>query len=235
MTSDAELHALDVEGTVPCAACDYRCDMSSIRMVAALLPFLAICTAHHGDPDDVTSPFCSDVLTIPRKSLLLAWKLRNTPDLLLDNQRICTAGDLSHPGAARCAWEYELADVALLRPEANTVLRAVSTFRSHLTGTGTWLEFDALECQQSRLVEAFSTGELLYGGQLQQVSSTAFVVTRGRWLKQDAMCCPSHQQQTRYEWDTAAHTYVSKSETYFRVDSTTRKRTRVAKPDNIEQ
>jgi hypothetical protein len=209
--------------------------MSSIRMVAALSALLAISTAHQGDADDVTSPFCSDVLTIPRKSLLLAWKLRNTPDLLLDNQRICSAEDLSHPGAARCAWEYELTDVAVLRPEADTVLRVVSTFRSHLTGSGAWLAFDAVECQQSRLVETFSTGELLYGGHLQQVSGTAFVVTRGRWLKQDAMCCPSHEQQTRYEWDSVTHTYLLRRETYFKVDPTTRKKTQVAKPDNIEQ
>ena len=126
-------------------------------MVAALLTCLAISTAHQAGADEITSPFCSDVLTIPRRSLLLAWKLRNTPDLLLDNQRICTAEDLSPPGAARCAWEYELTEIAVLRPEGDTVLRLVSTFRSHLTGSGAWLEFDALECQQNRLVEAFST------------------------------------------------------------------------------
>ena len=196
-------------------------------MVATLLAALAISTPHQGRADDVTSPLCSDVLTIPRKSLLLAWKLRHTPDLLLDNQRICTAEDLAPPGAARCAWEYELTDVGVLRPEAGTVLRLVSTFRSHLTGSGSDSTLDALECRQSRVVGVFSTG----GGRLRHVSSTVFVVDRLAWVKQDPTCCPSHERETRYEWDTSMHTYMPKGETYFKVDATTRKRTRVAKPD----
>jgi hypothetical protein len=89
--------------------------------------------------------------------------------------------------------------------------------------------------QENQLVQAFSTGELLYGGRLLPVSRTAFVVSRGVWLKQDAMCCPSHSRQMRYEWDKATHAYKSDGDTFFKVDPTTRKQTKVDKPDDIDR
>ncbi len=197
--------------------------------IALALAFLSVAVVVPALPDDPTHLFCTDVLTIPRRSLLLAWKLRNNPDILLDNQRVCTTEE-PFPGVAKCDWEYDLSDVAVLRPEAGTVLRLVSTVRTHMTGTGSHATLEALECRQSRLVGLFTAG----GGELQQVSPSTFVVASAVWVGQDATCCPSHERHTRFEWDKDRHTYRPTGETFFRVDSTTRKRTQVVKPDEIE-
>jgi hypothetical protein len=171
-------------------------------------------------------PFCKDILTIPRRSLLLGWKLRDDRFVLLDGARVCASDEPYEDTTKVCDWEYELTDTAVLTPEPATVLRLVTTARTHLTGTGMSIETNALECRRNVLREVFSTSL----GFKRQLSSTVFLAAGRLWLKDDAHCCPSHERELRYQWDKVGHTYIADGETYFKIDETTRKRTRVPKP-----
>jgi hypothetical protein len=202
----------------------------SCPRIALLLAILLVASVVPASPDDPAPLFCTDIMTIPRSSLLLAWKLRNSPELLLDHQRVCTTDDAS-PGFAKCDWEYDLMDVGVLRPQPGTVLRLVATGRTHVTGTGTHGTIDALECRQNRLVEVFSAAESF----VKSASPTSFVVASRVWVNDDAMCCPSHERRTHFKWDGVAHTYVSTLVTYYKIDDVTRKRTKVPRPDCIDR
>ena len=50
---------------------------------------------------DGLDPLCTDILTIPRRTLLVTWKLRET-NILLDGSRVCSAEEPT-PGFARCS------------------------------------------------------------------------------------------------------------------------------------
>jgi hypothetical protein len=173
------------------------------------------------------APFCKDILTIPGDSLLLGWKLRDNRFVLLDGQRVCTSDEPYEDTRKVCDWEYELTDAAVLTPAPATVLRLVTTARTHITGTGMSIVTNALECRRDVLREVFSTSL----GFKRQLSSTVFLAAGQLWLKEDPHCCPSHERELRYRWDKVGHTYVADGgETYFKIDEPTRKRTRVPKP-----
>ena len=101
------------------------------------------------------APFCTDILTIPRRSLLLAWKLRDDRFVLLDGSRVCASDEPYEDTTKVCDWEYELTDQAGLTPEPTTVLRLVTTARTHMTGTGMSIETNALECRRGVLRTRF--------------------------------------------------------------------------------
>jgi hypothetical protein len=195
--------------------------------MASAFAFVSLAGLHAQAPVDLApAPFCNDILTIPRRSLLLGWKLRANRSVMLDGTRVCTSDEPYEDTRKVCDWEYKLTDMAVLSPEPAVVLRLVTTARTHLTGTGMSIETSALECRQNVLREVFSTGL----GFKRQLSSTVFLAAGPLWLKGDAHCCPSHEREVRYRWDTADRTYVADGETFFKIDEATRGRTRVAKP-----
>jgi hypothetical protein len=120
---------------------------------------------------------CTDVSSVPRTEILAKWKLQ-IPRTSVDSDIFCEPIAVDADGEPVCDWEFEIADKAVLRPVSGMLLRVVSTFRSHIHGSGSWQTFNVFECRSRKLRTVFSAGEMFNGGHFDRLSENSFAIAR---------------------------------------------------------
>lgn len=171
---------------------------------------------------------CRDIQSIAPRDLLLLGVLRGADDLVLDGERICSS-DGYEPGTINCGYEYQIKDLAALRPTTDTEVRMVSIVKNHLTGSGAVETIRGFQCKDAGVVTVFSK-EFYYGASFELISATQFALTGGYWSGQDSMCCPSYKKRIVYSWDSRRGRYRAGGETFLKRNPKTNADDPVEKP-----
>jgi len=203
---------------------------SRMRSLLALWAALAIgwSSARSAIARDAPALLCRDIHSIAPRDLLLFGVLRGTDDVVLDGERICSS-DGYEPGTINCGYEYEIKDLAALRPTTDTDVRMVSIVKNHLTGSGAVETVRGFQCKDAHLAAVFSK-EFLYGASFELISATQFALTGGYWSGRDSTCCPAYKKRVVYSWDSRRGQYRAGGETFLKRNPTTNADEPVAKP-----
>ena len=103
-------------------------------------------------------------------------------------------------------WELSLVQDELIRPAPGQVLRLMKLFDNHLTGSGSWDNVFIFQCAGGKVVPVFRKS-FLYGAKVQKITEAELIFTSGEWMTGDAMCCPSKERISTYQWTPKDVTY----------------------------